>query len=297
MISRADTLTLTILQPALRWQQPMPNLFTLREQFNHLPAAARLVLLPANWAGLPPEDQQAVPWPDQLQFLQNLARKQNCYLVGGTCLMPGVNEESRIVSPILDASGEWLHSYFPGSTFIFTVDGWKVAILWGPELWHYEVLLPLLGQIDLLLLPHITQLLSDVDLLATRHVLQQLLLTRALETGLIVGLSDWAAGRHTPKDIDRSIGSPASTGTIFDRGVLYRRVRDRDASPTAAGPLEPTAITPTGTAPGAGPGIFYTTGSASLIYPAAFPDLNRLQQTLLRGDAGQLTISCRSADL
>ena len=92
---------------------------------------------------------------------------------------------------------------------------------------------------------------------------------------------------------DRVSGFPVDH--IEDSAVKWPVLhRDRTSSPTAAGPTEPTATAHTSAAPALGAGVQFTTGAASICNPAHRPDIEKLQRTLQRGEAGYL---CEQIDL
>ena len=86
-------------------------------------------------------------------------------------------------------------------------------------------------------MPAKTAVPSDNHVEYARTLWHNLALIRAMENGLPVVVSDWAGGRHTPTDVDRSVGSVHAPGTDYDRGVLHKRHRDPTTPPTAAAPV------------------------------------------------------------
>jgi len=295
-----QTLRIAALQPKLRHQQPMPNMFDLRKTIENLPQALDIVILPETWTGIPPTQWNDSLTEKALQFLQNLGRTSQINVVGGTIVQQDKDGKRHIVTPIVDRQGNLVGQYAkqtlfgqeqdvftPGNrTNIFDLGGIRVGVLVCADLWRGELAQNLRGQIDILCVTAKTSTPSDEHVLYARQLWHSLALTRAMENGFPVVVSDWASGRHTPKETDLSIGSPHAPGMEFDRGVLYKRHRDKKSSPTSTGPTVPTAKAHTATAPGVGWGVHYTAGAASMINPGRRPDITKVFVSLPRGEPG-----------
>ncbi len=301
-------LHIAALQPPLRWRQPMPNMITLRKMAEELPSGVDVVVLPEMWTGLI-DDPNVTEQADQAaQFLQTLARGCSVIVVGGSFQRLASSGRLQNVCLVVDRRGEIAGEYVKRALFsherdtheagsengVFEVEGFRIGVQICADLWWPERTRELIDLVDVLCVPAKTAVPSDNHVVYARALWHALELTRATESGLPIIVSDWAGGRHAPTDVDMSIGSVHARGTDFDRGVLHKRHRDHTASPTAAGPTEPTATYHTSAVPALGVGVHFTTGAASICNPAHRPDIEKLQQTLQRGEAGFL---CEQIDL
>ncbi len=290
------------LQPALRWQQTMANMVALRQIVGDLAAMTDFVVLPESWAGQPLGTATSDTAAQQTQFLQTLARSCRINVIGGTIEKPTDSGLLQNVTLVINRRGEIVGEYakrilfgleqdvrVPGqSSGVFEIDGRRIGVLICADLWRAELVRELIDKVDVVFVPAKTAVPSDLHVEYAWVQWLALALTRAMESGLPIVVSDWATGRHTPKDVDRSIGSPAAGGTDFDRGVLYRRARDPNSSPTSSGPVEPTAVFHTSIAPAVGPGVHFTSGASSICNPGLRPDIKKVQQLLPRGESGYL---------
>lgn len=297
-----EPLVVAALQPALRSQQPMPNMLALRQAVQDLPASVDAVVLPESWQGLPLEQAAgATHASDAVQFLQNLARNRGVWIIGGTIDRIS-GEGARRSCLVVDRTGQIAGEYHkrilfgreqecctPGtSAGVFDIEGVRVGILICADLWHPELARELCGRADLLCVPCKTTVPTDEHVVYARELWHALALSRAFENGIPVVVSDWASGRHRPLDVDLSTGSIHARGTQFDRGVLYRRHRDPSRPPTASGPIEPTAIATTSAEPALAPGVYFTAGASSICNPGGRPHVPQIIRTLDRGAAGVL---------
>ena len=301
-------LHIATLQPPLRWHQPLPNMIALRKMAEELPSGVDVVVLPEMWTGLVDDHDVVTQAGEAAQFLQTLARACGVIVVGGSFQRPARSGRLHNVCLIVNRGGEIAGEYVkrtlfsherdthePGSEAgVFEVDSFRIGVQICADLWWPERTRRLIDRVDVLCVPAKTAVPSDNHVVYARTLWHALALTRATESGLPVIVSDWAAGRHVPADVDMSIGSAHAPGTDFDRGVLHKRQRDHTASPTATGPTEPTATAHTSATPALGAGVHFTTGAASICNPAHRPDIEKLQRTLRRGKAGYL---CEQIDL
>jgi predicted amidohydrolase len=291
------SLHIATLQPQLRWRHVMPNMMHIRKVVEGLPAAVQCVVLPENWAGISAEDDDLETHTAQSrQFLQTLARARRATIIGGTVLRRAADDRLETVTLVFDPAGEPAGEYVkrvlfgreqdthrPGSApLVVDVAGVRVAILICADLWRYESAAELSSQADVLCVPARTGVLSDNHVLYARGLWHALALTRAMECGIPVVVSDWAAGRHGQQDADISVGSPHAGGMTYDPGILHRRSRDK------SGPLEATARSYTSAQPALGGAVHYTAGASSICDPGGRPDMIRVQRALLRGEAGEL---------
>ena len=316
-------LHIAALQPPLRWRQPMPNMITLRKMAEELPSGVDVVVLPEMWTGMTDDHDVAVQAGQAAQFLQTLAKACGVIVVGGSFQRPAASGRPHTgvfhtgafhtgvlhnVCLIVDRRGEIVGEYVKGTLFsherdthepgsepgVFEVDGFRIGVQICADLWWPERTRQLIDRVDVLCVPAKTAVPSDNHVVYARTLWHALELTRAAESGLPVIVSDWAAGRHMPTDVDMSTGGVHARGTNFDRGILYQRHRDHTASPTASGPNAPTATAHTSATPALGAGVHFTAGVASICNPAHRPDMEKLQRTLPRGEAGYL---CEQIDL
>lgn len=295
-------LRIAALQPPLRWQQTMPNMYTLRGIVDNLPASVDVVVLPEMWPGLPHGADTPKNSADCTQFLQNLARKRSITVVGGSFESLSDDGARQNVCPVIDRQGGIIDCYAKRLLFarekdnfqagtratILDLDGFRLAVLICADLWSPDLVRELAGQADVICVPVKTSVPSDNHIDYARTLWHSLALTRAMEYGLAIVVSDWPAARHTPRDVDMSVGSVHAPGMDYDRGVLHKRHRDAATAPTAAGPVEPTATAHTSATPALGSGVHFTAGAATICNPAHRPDIDRIQRVCPRGEQGLL---------
>lgn len=298
----AQRLNVAALQPQLRWQQPVANMFAIRKMIEGLPSGTDVVVLPEMWPGLPYGYEVEKRSAEAEQFLQTLATACDVHVIGGSFERPSADGAMQNVCLIVDRHGEITGEYAKRVLFsreqealqpgrgpgVFELEGFRIAVLICADLWPPEPARALIDQADLLCVPAKTAVPSDNHVEYARSLWHNLALTRAMENGLPVVVSDWAGGRHAPTDVDRSVGSVHAPGTDYDRGVLHKQHHDPTAAPTASGPTEPTATAHTSATPALGAGVHFTAGAACICNPAHRPDLNKVQQTLPRGEPGNV---------
>ncbi len=298
----AQRLNVAALQPHLRGQQPVANMFAIRKMIEGLPSGTDVVVLPEMWPGLPHGREVEKRSAEAEQFLQTLATACDVHVIGGSFERRTADGATQNVCLIVDRHGEITGEYAKRVLFsheqealepgrgpgVFELDGFRVAVLICADLWPPELARALIDQADLLCVPAKTAVPSDNHVEYARTLWHNLALTRAMENGLPVVVSDWAGGRHAPTDVDRSVGSVHAAGTDYDHGVLQKRHHDPTAPPTASGPTEPTATAHTSATPALGAGVYFTAGAACICNPAHRPDLNKVQQTLPRGEEGNI---------
>ena len=301
-------LHVAVLQPELRWQQPMPNMFLLRQTIENLPSSVNVVVLPEMWSGLPHGQRVEDAAAQSRQFLQTVARAGDVNVVGGSLEQRAPDGALQNVCVVVNRHGDVVGEYAKRKLFarerdvhapgqapgVFEVDGLRIGILICADLWDPGLTAELMDRVDLLCVPAKTAVPSDQHVEYARTLWHSLTLTRAMEYGLPVAVSDWPAGRHAPQDVDLSVGSAHAPGMEYDRGVLGKRHRDHGSSPTASGPVEPSAAPHSTAAPALGAGVHFTAGAATICDPGHRPDITRIQRTLPRGEPGNI---CESIDL
>jgi len=212
MDNRRQVVHLAVLQPDLKPRAATRNMIQLRETIEGLVAEEPLdlVVLPETfdgWHAPPPDADRS---SEARQFLRNVARACRVNIVGGSVDRPVPGDRSRNTCLIVDRSGEEAGHYdkrvlfsqeterrSPGEhSGIFEVDGMRIGVLICADLWRPELARELVGSVDLLCVPAKSAVLSDRHTAYARTLWENLALTRALENGLVVAVSDWAAGRH-----------------------------------------------------------------------------------------------------
>lgn len=169
-----------------------------------------LIVLPESFDGWsePParEDASAAA----ASFLTNLAKACGAHVIGGSVERPVPGERPRNTCLVFDRNGRHVGRYDkrvlfgpererrePGEgPMVFELDGVRVGVLICGDLWRAELTLELAGRVDLLCVPAKTAVLTDVHQEYARWLWHNLALTRAMECGIAVAVSDWAAARH-----------------------------------------------------------------------------------------------------
>lgn len=203
---------IAVLQPALRPQGASANMVLVRRLVEELVAQAPLdlVVLPEVFDGCfapgPGIDRSA----DARAFLGNLARGCGVHVVGGSVDCPMPKGRPRNACFVVDRQGREVGRYDKRALFsheadrrspgqgpgVFELDGVRVGVLICGDLWHPELARELVEVADLLCVPAMTSVPSDTHVEYARVLWTNLALTRAMENGLVVAVSDWAAGRH-----------------------------------------------------------------------------------------------------
>ncbi|MFQ5491694.1 MAG: carbon-nitrogen hydrolase family protein, partial [Phycisphaerae bacterium] len=203
---------LAVLQPALSPDRPDQNLDRVAQQVEALARSAPLdlVVLPEMVDGVtepgPGDDRTAVLAP----FLCRLAERCGVNLIGGSadCPQPAGRPTNRCL--VIDRQGKQVGHYdkrvlfgserqgrSPGtSAGVFDLDGVRVGVLICGDLWHPELARELSGRVDILCVPAKSGVPSQSHARYARTLWQSLALTRAMENGFILAVSDWAAGQH-----------------------------------------------------------------------------------------------------
>ena len=295
-------LCLAVLQPDLRWHQPMSNMVTLRKQVQELPSGTDIVVLPEMWLGLP-SGTEVERWSrDGLQFLQTLAQACDVNVVGGSFECSAAGGLLQNVCTVVNRRGEVVGQYVKRLSFsrelathergdspgIFELDGFRVGVLICADLWSSGLFSEMYEQIDVACVPAKTAVPSDEHVIYAQTLWHGLALMRAAEFGVPVAVSDWAWARHAPKDLDHSVGGVHARGTDYDLGILHKRHRDRRADVTASGPRRPTASPQTSATPALGSGVHFTSGAASICNPGHRPDIEKIWQVIDPGAEGYL---------
>jgi predicted amidohydrolase len=203
---------IAVLQPALKPQGARANMVVVRRLVEELAAQAPLdlVVLPEVFDGCfapaPGVDRSA----DVRAFLGNLARGCGVHVVGGSVDCPMPAGRPRQACFVVDRQGNQVGRYDKRVLFsheaerrspgqgpgVFELDGVRVGVLICGDLWPPEFARELVDAADLLCVPTMTSVPSDTHVEYARVLWTNLALTRAMENGLVVAVSDWAADRH-----------------------------------------------------------------------------------------------------
>ncbi len=208
--------------------QLMPNLHLIRQQVDTLIADAPLdiVILPEIFDGQPtPTDGKSAR-----QFLQTLARTCNTHVIGGSCLIVDDDGSQRNVTHVVHRSGDIVGRYDkrilfsvesdtrqPGdSVGLFQLDDFRVGVLICADLWHPELARELYSKIDLLAVPVKSSVPTEKNIEYARSLWHALALTRAMENGFAVAVSDWPESEHV---VEIDTGQFRTRQTHFTSGA------------------------------------------------------------------------------
>ena len=205
-----DPIRIAALQPNLTLGQAGSNLALIRRTVEGLVAerALDLVVLPEVFDGEP----KAADGSEVRRFLRKLAGDCDINVVGGSCSL--VQDDGRRFNTcfVVDRNGREVGRYDKrvlfsreadhrqpgGSVGVFEFDSMRVGVLICADLWHPELARELRDRIDVLAVPVKSGVSSTDQIAYARSIWHALALTRALENGFVVAVSDWAGGRHDP---------------------------------------------------------------------------------------------------
>ena len=195
-LATSESLT---LQPALRWQQQMPNLHLLRQTIDKQVAAAPadLIVLPEVFNGVH-ADLDPAAGPQARQFLSTLAKACNAAVVGGSIDYQHPDTHRRNTCWLIDRDGQEIGMYCKRVMFgaeqadrrpgdeagIFELEGIRVAVLICGDMWDPALARELVGRADLLVVPAKTTVPTLAYADYARRLWWNLALTRAMENGL-----------------------------------------------------------------------------------------------------------------
>lgn len=195
----------------MRWQQQMPNLHLLRQTVEKqlASAPADLLVLPEVFNGVHC-DMDPSAGPVARQFLYTLAKACHLAIVGGSIDFQHPDGKRRNTCFVIDRDGREVGSYHKRVLFaaeqtdrqagdepgVFELGGIRVGVLICGDMWDPALARELLDHTDLLCIPAKTTVptLGHADY--ARRLWWNLALTRAMENGLPIVVSDWAEGRH-----------------------------------------------------------------------------------------------------
>ncbi len=233
----ARTFTVTTFQPALRWLAPMPNMHLIRQEVERIANGARtdLVVLPEAFLGMPAElDPNNEHVPQARQFIGTLARAIGTHLVGGTLEHREADGKIYNSAFVIDPEGNEIGRYdkrklfsleaetrTPGtSETIVDINGVRVALLICADLWHPELARVYMDRADVLVVPAKSSVPSDRHIDYARRMWTNLALTRGMENGLPVIVSDWAEARHSSPITQASMPIPQTHFTCGAANVV-----------------------------------------------------------------------------
>lgn len=233
-----SVLTIAAIQPVLRWLRPGENLAAVRmaaeRAVSESAAAGRpvdVVVLPEAFAGHPPERGGDATAGDAERFLAELARSLGVVVIGGT--VERRDERGRITNTcfVHDAAGAVIARYdkrmlFGGErdgrsagdgTTVFELGSVRVGVLICADLWHPELARELRARVDVLVVPAKTTVESESAMAYARTLWHALALTRGMESGVAVVVSDWAAGpQEVVADASAPVKFTSGATTIVD---------------------------------------------------------------------------------
>ena len=208
----ARTIRILSIQPALRWQQPMPNMHLLRQciEKQQAIAPADLLVLPEVFNGVLSDDDP-LAGPMARQFLGTLARTCGIAVIGGSIDLLHEDGTRRNRCFVLDRDGQELGCYDKQVLFaaeqgtrtpgpgpkLFEIAGARVGVLICADLWNAACVRELAAQNpDLICVPVKTTVPTQSHVDYARQLWWNLALTRAMEFAIPIVISDWGEARH-----------------------------------------------------------------------------------------------------
>jgi predicted amidohydrolase len=220
------------LQPELRPEAFMPNLHLLRQLVERSVAEAPLdmVVLPEFFDGMLAVDRPHVRAEQPRQFLRTLARACNVIVVGGSIAYTDASGRRFNSCFVIDREGHEHARYdkqvlfsreadlrVPGtSTGVYEIDGVRFGVLICADLWWPELARRLVDQVDCLCVPCKSTVPTEAHVEYARALWHNLALTRAMENGIPVVVSDWPSARH---DFHVLAGGVRTTQTHYTSGA------------------------------------------------------------------------------
>jgi predicted amidohydrolase len=210
-VGAPDRLRVLALQAELKRYAPLPNMHYLRDAVERAAQAEPidLVVLPECFNGTTLDDYEPQAARDARGFVPVLARSASAYVVGGSIEYRDADGRGFNACLIADRNGELIGEYHkqrpfaleqdritPGKElFDFSLDGVRVGVLICADLWDAQLARELAGRVDLLAVPAHTGVPSVKNIEYARLLWHNLALTRAMENGVAVVVSDWCEGR------------------------------------------------------------------------------------------------------
>lgn len=189
----------------------MPNLHLIRQLCERTLSAAPadLLVLPEVFNAVP-SDYDPYAAGQARTFLATLAKACGVAVVGGSIDRLCEDGSRRNTCFVVDAEGREVGAYDKRVLFadeqgtrtpgagpgVFAVAGVRVGVLICADLWEPAYMRELSGRVDLVCVPAKTTVESDGYTDYARRLWWNLALTRAMENGLPVVVSDWSDMRH-----------------------------------------------------------------------------------------------------
>jgi|GEM_PF-507625 len=204
-----SVLNVATLQPELRQDAVSNNVHRIRLEVESLRSAGPLdlVLLPEYFDGRTGLDVEPDVGcgQDAERFLQTLARTCNVHVIGGSVVVPD-GEQTVNRCYVVERGGRIVGHYDKRQLFsteldcrkagggvgVFTLGAARVGVLICADLWWPELVRELVGRVDLICVPARTGVRSREHAEYARALWGSLALTRAMENGVVVLVSDWA---------------------------------------------------------------------------------------------------------
>lgn len=193
----------------------MPNMHLLRQSSEHVMRdhAPDLLVLPETFSGQPCDYDDGEGGRQARQFLHTLARACAVNVIGGSIDFQDDDGTRCNTCFVVDRGGSEVGRYAKRIRFdrerdqrqpgiapgVFEVAGVRVGVLICADLWEPALARELLGRVDVLCVPAKTTVPSERYVRYARTLWWNLALTRAMENGLPVVVSDWAQDRHESK--------------------------------------------------------------------------------------------------
>jgi predicted amidohydrolase len=201
-------LRVAAVQPALTFGDPDKSLAAIQRQLREMRSDQHvdLIVLPEIFDGRPESADAA----ETIAFLESAAREFEANVIGGSCLITNDDGGRFNRCLVYDDGGRAIGHYdnrvlfagesevrdAGGKAGVFEVGGVKVGVLICADLWHPELARELLGRVDVLAVPIKSSVPAERQVEYARSLWHAMALTRAMENGFIVVVSDWPTGRH-----------------------------------------------------------------------------------------------------
>jgi len=189
----------------------MPNMHLLRQIIEtHLAdTPADLIVLPEVFNGMP-SDYDVNAGRAAKQFLATLAKACGVAVIGGSIDYIHDDGRRRNTCFVVDCHGHDVGNYYKRVLFgaeryactpgegpgIFDINGLRVGVLICGDLWEPRHARELVGRVDVLCIPTKTTVPHESYTDYARRLWWNLALTRAMENGLPIVVSDWAESRQ-----------------------------------------------------------------------------------------------------
>ncbi len=228
LIERPHIFRVAALQPGLSFDDSDASLEALRRQLRQVSVHRRpdLIVLPEVFDGRPESGNPV----DAAAFLQSVAREFGAHVIGGSCLVTDDDGRRFNRCLVFEADGRAAGHYDKRVLFasesrlreageqagIFELGGIRVGVLICADVWHPELARELLGRIDVLAIPIKSSVPAERQIEYARGLWHAMALTRAMENGFVVVVSDWPAGRH---ELRRALESGRSREVHYTSGA------------------------------------------------------------------------------